>query len=168
MFCTICRHLGNAFSFAHGGCGGFKRDRVASHTKKFHPKEQGTRDLGDLFEEGLRRGRERTIALIKEAYWPAYEGMPVHKFYSLTLLLWVASKLHRARRLHLGKNQRMARPFPSWCAPEITALKSLLVSASRNRALCNAHGGATRTAVRRARRCNAHGVAAPEMCLGQF
>jgi hypothetical protein len=40
-----------------------------------------TRDLGDLFEEGLRKERERMIALIKEAYWLAYEGMPMHKFY---------------------------------------------------------------------------------------
>ena len=88
----VCRHLDrtNAFSFAHGGCGVFnlKRDRVASHAKTFHPQEQGTRDLGDLFEEGLRKERERMIALIKEAYWLAYEGMPMHKFYSLTTLLW--------------------------------------------------------------------------------
>ncbi len=48
--------------------------RVASHTKKFHPKEQATRDLGDLFEEGLRKERERMIALIKEAYWPGLRG----------------------------------------------------------------------------------------------
>ncbi len=60
-----------------GGCGGFKRDRVASHAKTFQPKEQGTRDLGDVFEEGLRKERagERMIALIKEAYWLAYEGL---------------------------------------------------------------------------------------------
>ena len=38
-------------------------------------RKQGTRDLGDLFEEGLRKERERMIALIKEAYWLAYEGM---------------------------------------------------------------------------------------------
>ena len=44
MFCTVCRHLDrtNAFSFTHGGCGVFKRDRVASHAKTFHPQEQGT------------------------------------------------------------------------------------------------------------------------------
>ena len=47
---------------------GFKRDRVASHASTSQPKEQGTRDLGDLFEEGLRKERERMIALIKEAY----------------------------------------------------------------------------------------------------
>ena len=42
MFCTMCRHLDktSAFSFAHGGCGVFKRDRVASHAKTFHPQEQ--------------------------------------------------------------------------------------------------------------------------------
>ena len=28
------------------------------------------------------------IALIKNAYWLACEGMPMHKFYSLTTLLW--------------------------------------------------------------------------------
>ena len=50
----------------HGGCGGFKRDRVASHAKTFQPKEQGTRDLGVLFEEALRKERERMIALIKD------------------------------------------------------------------------------------------------------
>ena len=94
MFCTMCRHLDktNAFSFAHEGCGVFKRDRVASHAKTFHPQEQGTRDLGDLFEEGLRKERERMIALIKKAYWLAYEGMPMHKFYSLTTLLWHNTK----------------------------------------------------------------------------
>ena len=81
----------------HGGCGGFKRDRVASHAKTFQPKEQGTRDLGVLFEEGLRKERERMIALIKEAYWLAYEGMQMQKFYSLNPAV-VASELHRATR----------------------------------------------------------------------
>ncbi len=72
----------NAFS-VDGGCGGFKRDRVASHANTFQPKERGTRDLGDLFEEGLRKERERMIALIKEAYGLAYEAMQMQKFYSL-------------------------------------------------------------------------------------
>jgi hypothetical protein len=99
MFCTVCRHLDrtNAFSFAHGGCGVFKRDRVASHANTFQPKEQGTRDLGVLFEEGLRKERERMIALIKEAYWLAYEGMQMQKFYSLNPAV-VASECHRATR----------------------------------------------------------------------
>jgi hypothetical protein len=81
----------------HEGCGGFKRDRVASHAKTFQPKEQGTRDLGVLFEEGLRKERERMIALIKEAYWLAYEGMQMQKFYSLNPAV-VASECHRATR----------------------------------------------------------------------
>jgi hypothetical protein len=84
----------------HEGCGGFKRDRVASHAKTFQPKEQGTRDLGALFEEGLRKERERmisSIALIKEAYWLAYEGMQMQKFYSLNPAV-VASECHRATR----------------------------------------------------------------------
>ena len=94
----VCRHLDrtNAFS-VDGGCGGFKHDRVASHAKTFQPKEQGTRDLGDLFEEGLRKERERMIALIKEAYWLAYEGMQMQKFYSLNPAV-VVSELHRATR----------------------------------------------------------------------
>ncbi len=81
----------------HGGCGGFKRDRVASHAKTFQPKEQGTRDLGVLFEEGLRKERERMIALIKEAYGLAYEAMQMQKFYSLNPAV-VASELRRATR----------------------------------------------------------------------
>ena len=72
----VCRHLDRTSAFSvDGGCGGFKHDRVASHAKTFQPKEQGTRDLGDLFEEGLRKERERMIALIKEAYWLAYGGL---------------------------------------------------------------------------------------------
>jgi hypothetical protein len=62
------------------GVGGFKRDRVASHASTFQPKERGTRDLGDLFEEGLRKERERMIALIKEACGLAYEAMQMQKF----------------------------------------------------------------------------------------
>ena len=94
----VCRHLDrtNAFS-VDGGCGGFKHDRVASHAKTFQPKEQGTRDLGDLFEEGLRKERERMIALIKEAYGLAYEAMQMQKFYSLNPAV-VASELRRATR----------------------------------------------------------------------
>ncbi len=94
----VCRHLDrtNAFS-VDGGCGGFKRDRVASHANTFQPKEQGTRDLGDLFEEGLRKERERMIALIKEAYGLAYEAMQMQKFYSLNPAV-VASECHRATR----------------------------------------------------------------------
>jgi hypothetical protein len=94
----VCRHLDrtNAFS-VDGGCGGFKRDRVASHANTFQPKEQGTRDLGDLFEEGLRKERERMIALIKEAYGLAYEAMQMQKFYSLNPAV-VASELRRATR----------------------------------------------------------------------
>jgi hypothetical protein len=94
----VCRHLDrtNAFS-VDGGCGGFKRDRVASHANTFQPKEQGTRDLGDLFEEAPRKERERMIALIKEAYGLAYEAMQMQKFYSLNPAV-VASELHRATR----------------------------------------------------------------------
>jgi len=94
----VCRHVDrtNAFS-VDGGCGGFKRDRVASHANTFQPKEQGTRDLGDLFEEGLRKERERMIALIKEAYGLAYEAMQMQKFYSLNPAV-VASELRRATR----------------------------------------------------------------------
>ena len=75
---AVCRHLDrtNAFS-VDGGCGGFKRDRVASHANTFQPKEQGTRDLGDLFEEALRKERERMIALIKEAYGLAHADAEV-------------------------------------------------------------------------------------------
>ena len=125
MFCTMCRHLDrtNAFSFAHGGCGVFKRNRVASHAKTFHPQEQGTRDLGDLFEEGLRKEHERMIALIKEAYWLAYEGMPMHKFYSLTTLLWHQNfKGLDGQRIHLGKkyvNSTAARDFSHALAAEL-------------------------------------------------
>ena len=100
----VCRHLDrtNAFSVAHGGFGGFKRDRVASHAKTFQPKEQGTRDLGDLFEEGLRKERERMIALIKPiiikgAYGLAYEATQVQKLYSLNPAV-VASELHGSGR----------------------------------------------------------------------
>ena len=83
----------------HEGCGGFKRDRVASHAKTFQPKEQGTRDLGVLFEEALRKERERMIALIKEAYGLAYEAMQMQKFYSLNpAVVAVASELRRATR----------------------------------------------------------------------
>jgi hypothetical protein len=121
----MCRHLDrtNSFSCAHGGCGVFKRDRVASHAKTFHPQEQGTRDIGDLFEEGLRKERERMIALIKKAYWLAYEGMPMHKFYSLTTLLWHQNfKGLDGQRIHLGKkyvNSTAARDFSHALAAEL-------------------------------------------------
>ena len=51
-----------------------------------------------MFEEGLRKERERMIALIKKAYWLAYEGMPMHKFCELAHDAVVASELQRARR----------------------------------------------------------------------
>ena len=63
------------------------------------------------------------IALIKNAYWLAYEGMPMHKFYSLTTLLWHQNfKGLDGQRIHLGKkyvNSTAARDFSHALAAEL-------------------------------------------------
>ena len=63
MFCTMCRHLDrtNAFSFAHGGCGGFKRDRVASHARRSIRKSRA--QLRERMNADLRKALMFSVML---------------------------------------------------------------------------------------------------------
>ena len=63
---VVCRHLDRTSACGMEGVGVLSAIESRATPKTFQPKEQGTRDLGVLFEEGLRKERERMIALIKD------------------------------------------------------------------------------------------------------
>ena len=78
MFCTMCRHLDrtNAFSFAHGGCGVFKRDRVASHARRSIRKSRA--QLRERMNADLRKALMFSVMLNESTDKGGKKNLPVY------------------------------------------------------------------------------------------